>query len=74
MTRLEGKSIVCSRWLYKIKHATYGIIDKFKVRFVGRGFCQREVVEYEENFSPVSRYASIQVVISIASVMRWRIH
>jgi hypothetical protein len=40
---------------------------------VARGFSQRETVEYEETFAPVVRYASIRVVISIASVMRWRI-
>jgi hypothetical protein len=32
------KSIVSSRWLYKIKHATNGSIEKFKARFVARGF------------------------------------
>jgi hypothetical protein len=35
--RPERKSIVSSRWFYKIKHTTYGSIDKFKARFVERG-------------------------------------
>jgi hypothetical protein len=74
VSRLEGKSVVSSRWLYKIKHVADGSIEKFKVRFVVRGFSQKEGVDYEETFSPVTRYASIQFVISIASVMRWRIH
>jgi hypothetical protein len=30
VTRLEGKLVVSSRWLYKIKHATNGSIKKFK--------------------------------------------
>jgi hypothetical protein len=30
--RPEGKSIVSSKWLYKIKHATDGNIEKFKAR------------------------------------------
>lgn len=34
----ERKSIVSSMWLYKIKHATNSYIEKFKVRFVARGF------------------------------------
>ena len=32
----EGKSIVTSRWIYKIKHATNGSIEKYKARFMAR--------------------------------------
>jgi hypothetical protein len=35
--RLEGKLVVSSRWLYKIKHAIDGSIEKFKARFMARG-------------------------------------
>jgi hypothetical protein len=71
MLRLEGKLDVSSMWLYKIKHVTYGNIEKFKERLMLREFSQREGVNYEETFSLVTRYASIQVIISIASTMRW---
>jgi len=72
--RLEWKSVVSSRWIYKIKHVVYDIIEKFKARFVAIGFSQKDGVEYEESFSPIAKYASIRVVISITSIMRWRIH
>ena len=36
--RPKRKSVVSSNWLYKIKHPTNGSIEKFKVRFVSRGF------------------------------------
>ena len=36
--RLEGKSVVTSRWLYKLKHVAYGSVEKYKARFVARGF------------------------------------
>ena len=32
--RPEGKSRVSSKWIYKIKHATDGSIEKYKARFV----------------------------------------
>jgi hypothetical protein len=32
--RLKNKDVVSSRWLFKIKHATDGSIDKYKARFV----------------------------------------
>jgi hypothetical protein len=31
---LEGKSLVTSKWIYKIKHVVYGNIDKYKAKFV----------------------------------------
>ena len=32
--RPKGKFVVNSKWIYKIKHATDGNIEKFKARFV----------------------------------------
>ena len=72
--RLEGKSIVTSKWIYKIKHATDGSIEKYKARFVAHGFSHKEGIDYEETFAPVSRYTSIISVVSLATVMKWKIH
>jgi hypothetical protein len=72
--RLEGKSIFIYRWIYKIKHVANGSIEKLKVRFMERGFPQREGVDYEETFSPITGYASIQFFVYINSVMRWRMY
>eukprot|EP00253_Pinus_taeda_P021776 PITA_21776 len=71
--RPEGKSVVTSRWLYKVKHAADGNIEKFKARFVARGFSQVGV-DYDEAFAPVARYTSIRSIISIAVEMGWKIH
>ena len=36
--RPKGKSVVTSKWIYKIKHVVDGSIEKYKARFVARGF------------------------------------
>ena len=36
--RLEGKLVVTSKWIYKIKHGDDGNIEKHKVIFVARVF------------------------------------
>jgi hypothetical protein len=72
--RPEGKSVVTSRWLYKLKHAVDGSIEKYKAHFVAWGFSQVEGVDYDETFALVARYTSIRVVISIAAEMGWKIH
>jgi hypothetical protein len=37
VARLE-KSVVSSNWIFKIKHVADGSIEKFKAKFVARGF------------------------------------
>jgi hypothetical protein len=66
--------MVTSRWLYKLKHVANGSIEKYKARFVARGFSQVEGVDYDETFPSVARYTSIRAVISIAAEMGWKIH
>jgi hypothetical protein len=70
----KGKSVVTSKWIYKIKHATDGSVKKYKVRFVARGFSQVEGIDYEETFSPIARYNSICTIIELAASMGWRLH
>ena len=69
--RPEGTSIVTSKWIYKIKHVADGSIEKYKARFVARGFSQKEGIDYEETFAPISRYTSIRSVLALAAVMKW---
>jgi hypothetical protein len=63
----EGKSVVTSRWLYKIKYVVDGRIEKFKSCFVAWGFSQIEGVDYDETFTQFSIYTSIRALISIAT-------
>ena len=72
--RPEGKSVVTSKWIYKIKHAADSSIEKYRARFVARGFSQKEGIEYEETFAPVARYTSIRSVLALATVVKWNIH
>jgi hypothetical protein len=72
--RPKDKSVVSSKWIYKIKHAADGSVENFKARFVARGFTRKEGIDYEETFSPVARYTSIQTIISLALVLGWKLH
>jgi hypothetical protein len=72
--RPKEKSVVSSKWIYKTKHAVDGSIEKYKARFVARGFSQKEGIDYEETFSPMARYTSIRTILSLAAVMKWKVH
>jgi hypothetical protein len=53
VSRLEGKFVVTSKWIYKIKHVVGGSVEKYKARFVARGFSRVEGIDDEETFAPV---------------------
>ena len=61
--------VVGSRWIYKVKHAADGSVERYKARFVEKGFSQKEGIDYEETFSPVARYSSIRTIIFLATEM-----
>ncbi len=60
--------------MYKIKHAADGSVEKYKARFVARGFSQKEGIDYDEIFAPVARYTTIRSIMSLASVLGWKLH
>eukprot|EP00253_Pinus_taeda_P030211 PITA_30211 len=72
--RPEDRSVVGSRWIYKIKYAADGSIEKYKARFVAKAYAQKKGIDYEETFAPVARYTSIRSVISLVAQMGWGIH
>lgn len=64
-----NRSIVGLRWIYKIKCAIDDSVEKYKARFVAKGYAQKEGIDYEETFVPVARYTSIRSVICLATQM-----
>ena len=74
VSRPQGRSMVGSRWIYKIKYVVDDSIEKYKARFVAKGYAQKEGIDYDETFTLVARYTSIRTMISLAAQMEWEIH
>jgi hypothetical protein len=72
--RPEVKFVVTSKWIYKIKHATDGSVEKYKAIFVARGFSEVEGIYYEETFFLVSQYTSVCTIISLVASVGWKLH
>ena len=68
------KSMVVSRWIYKVKKVADGSVEKHKARFVAHGFSQIEGIDYDETFVLVTRYSSIRSILALSAQMGWRIH
>ena len=65
--RPEGKSVVTSRWIYKVKYVADGNIEKHRAQFVARGFSEVEGTDYDETFAPIARYTSMRTVMAIVA-------
>lgn len=72
--RPTDKSIVSSKWIFKLKHVVDGSIEKYKAKFVARGFSQKEGIDYDETFAPMARYTSIRTIISLVSIFGWNMY
>jgi len=68
VSRPQDKFVVGSRWIYKIKYAADGSVEKYKARFVAnKGYAQKEGIDYEKTFASVARYTSIRTMISLVA-------
>jgi hypothetical protein len=52
--RTKGKSVLTSKWIYKIKHVADGSVEKYKATFIAKGLSQTEGIVYDETFDPVA--------------------
>lgn len=50
--RPKDKFVVTSKWIYKIKNAPDGSLDKHKEIFLARWFSKIKGINYEETFAP----------------------
>jgi hypothetical protein len=65
----EASNIVSGKWVFRIKKNANGEIERYKARWVARGFSQRAGIDYAEIFSPVVRYSSVRTLISLANAL-----
>jgi len=65
--RKEAENVISGKWVFKIKRNADGTIDRYKARWVARGFTQRQDVDYTEIFAPVIRYSSLRTLAALSN-------
>jgi hypothetical protein len=72
--RPPGTNVATGKWLFRHKLTSNGSLDRYKARWVLWGFTQRPGVDYNETFSPVVKFTTIRVVLSLALSQNWVTH
>ena len=69
----EGRTSVGGKWVYAIKLDPNGE-EKYKARFVAKGYSQAQGIDYHETFSPTVRITSVRILMQLAIQMGMVVH
>lgn len=70
-----GRRAIEGKWVFKRKYHADGSLERFKARFVVRGFRQQPGVDYIEHelFSPVVRVSTIRFLMALVAELDWEL-
>ncbi|CAI7773785.1 unnamed protein product, partial [Closterium sp. NIES-53] len=66
-------NIVDGMWIFRVKRLS-GSPPPFKARYVARGFCQRQGVDYFQTFSPIPKMTTFWVLLHVAAQRDYELH
>lgn len=64
--RPPASNVVTGKWIWTHKRRADGSLERYKARWVLRGFTQRANIDYDETLSPVVKPATVRNVLSVA--------
>jgi hypothetical protein len=67
-------NVVTEKWVFKHKCRPDGSFNKYKVRWVVRGFTQRAGVDFGETFTPVIKSGTICTVLTSTANRNWHVN
>jgi len=62
----KGQNVVGGKWVFAVKSEP-GKPERYKARYVARGFSQKPGVDYQETFSPTARLTSVRMLMQLAA-------
>ncbi|CAI7887476.1 unnamed protein product [Closterium sp. NIES-54] len=64
---VKGRRLLSWKWVFRVKTASNGTIERFKARWVVRGYDQRHGIDFDQTFAPVSRHTSVRILLAITT-------
>jgi hypothetical protein len=72
--RPVGSNVITDKWIFKHKFNFDGSLERYKVRWLLRGFTQRPSVDYDETLSLVVKPAMVRTMLSLVVFRSWPVH
>ena len=72
--RPKNVYVIGTKWIFKNKTNENGEIIQDKSRLVAQGYTKVEGVDFDESFTPVARFKSIRILMSIACTMNFKLY
>ena len=72
--RPKDTHVIGTKWIFKNKTDEYGEVVRNKSRLVDQGYTQVEGIDFDKSFAPVARLESIQILLSVACIMNFKLY
>ena len=63
----QDKNVLPGRWVYKVNYSADGDVDKYKARYVAKGFAQVEGLDFFETYAPTCKPETFRTLLAVAT-------
>ena len=63
----NGAKVIGNKWVFKTKRDSLDNNEWYKAKIVAKGLTQKEVINYKETLSPVSKKDSLLIVLALVA-------
>lgn len=69
-----GRTAIGRKRVFKVKTSADGEVQRYKARFVARGYSQKYGEDYDEVFAPVVMHTTFRTLLSVAAKRKMLVH
>ena len=69
----KDRTAVGGKWIFQVKPGANGV-EKFKARYVAKGYSQVKDIDYSETFAPTANLSTVRVLLNIAVERKLSVH